>query len=200
MRLPKKLAVLLVLFVLSAGSVWSQEPAPPDPSGGWASQIGVLSLMLHGDGLSFSYSAVFGPRAHLCDGAGVAGLVAAGRYEYADDEGTVAFLIEQDQVRMELVSGVASFCGADWAGDIFTIDGFSLPETCTVRVARSHFHIVDPIAPERRRGYVIEGDTVEAMAVRHEGGEAWLLARFVGPSSTTAGLLAGADLQCRPSE
>jgi hypothetical protein len=156
--------------------------------------------MLHGDGLSFSYSAVFGPTAHLCDGAGVAGLVEAGRYEYTDEEGTVAFLIGQDQIRMEVVSGIASFCGAGWAGDVFSSNGFSPPETCTVTVERSHFHVVDPISPQRRRGYVIQGDTVEAFAVRHEGGEEWMLARFVGPKSTTAGLLAGADLQCRSSE
>jgi hypothetical protein len=157
----------------------------------------VLSLIRHGDGLSFSYSAVFGPTAHLCDGAGVAGLVSEGRYEYTDDEGTVAILVEPEQVRMEVVSGVASFCGAGWSGDQFTHDGYSPPVSCSVAVERTHFYVVDPVAPERRRAYVIQGDTVETVPVRHEGGEGWLLARFVGPTATTAGLLASSDLQCR---
>ena len=43
-----------------------------DPSGGWNNENGSLSLMLSGDELSFSYSSVFGPAVHICDGAGVA--------------------------------------------------------------------------------------------------------------------------------
>jgi hypothetical protein len=167
-----------------------------DPSGGWASHIGVLSLMHTGDALSWSYSAVFGPTAHLCDGAGVAGLVGRDRYEFPDDEGTVAFVIEKKGVHMEVVEGVASFCGAGWAGDELTRDGFKPPEICTVVAERSHFHVVDHLDPERRPAYVIRGDRVEIAPARHESGGGWVLARFVGPTRTTVGLLAQDDLDC----
>jgi hypothetical protein len=49
--------------------------------------------MLTGVTLSFSYSAVFGGTAHLCDGVGVAGLVATGEYHYVDEQGAVAFIV-----------------------------------------------------------------------------------------------------------
>jgi len=107
---------LLVALVIAVGSV-AQDDAMDntiDPSGTWESQIGTLSVLQYGNTLSFSYSSVFGPTAHFCLGAGVAGLVGRNRYEYEDEQGTVAFILTEDRVAMETVTGIASFCGAGW--------------------------------------------------------------------------------------
>lgn len=167
-----------------------------DPSGAWTGRVGELSLMHYANGLSFSYSAVFGSTAHICEGAGVAGLVGTDRYEYDDEQGTVAFLISETSVRLEVVDGIASFCGAGWTGDHFTIDAFEPPEVCTVAVERSHFHVVDTLDSGRRRAYVIRDDRVEVTPARHTGDQEWVLGRFVGPQTTTIGLVARDDLEC----
>lgn len=167
-----------------------------DPSGAWTGRIGELSLMHYANGLSFSYSAVFGPTAHICEGAGTAGLVATDRYEHDDEQGTVAFLISRKSVRLEVVDGIASFCGAGWTGDHFTIDAFEPPEVCTVAAERSHFHVVDTLDRGRRPAYVIRDDRVEVTPARHTGDQQWVLGRFVGPQITTIGLVARDDLEC----
>ncbi len=167
-----------------------------DPSGSWTGGVGELSLMHYADGLSFSYSAVFGPTAHICEGAGVAGLVGTDRYEYGDEQGTVAFVVAEREVRMELADGIASFCGAGWAGDRFAIDLFEPPAECAVAAERSHFHVVDHLDPESRPAYVLRGDRVEAVLTQHTGDRDWLLARWVGPVMTMVGLLPRADLRC----
>ena len=171
-----------------------------DPSGGWIGRVGELSLMHYADGLSFSYSAVFGPTAHICEGAGVAGLVGTDRYEYGDEQGTVALVIAEREVRMELIDGIASFCGAGWTGDGFAIDRFESPAECTVAAERSHFHVVDHLDPESRPAYVIRGDRVEAVPIQHTDDREWLLARWVGPVMTMMGLLDRADLRCPAPE
>jgi hypothetical protein len=167
-----------------------------DPSGAWTSRIGELSLMHYADRLSFVYSAVFGPTAHICEGAGVAGLVGTDRYEYTDDQGTVAFAIRGAEVRMELLDGVASFCGAGWAGDRFRIEQFEPPTGCTVTVPHSYFHVVDHLLPERRPAHLSRGDAIEVVPAPLSGDESWILARFVGRQTTTMGLLTSADVDC----
>ena len=137
-----------------------------DPGGGWVSPIGELSLMHTGNTLAFSYSAVFGSTAHLCDGAGVAGLVGRDRYEWGDEEGTVSFQLNEETVTLELVNGVASFCGSGWVGDSFTREAGRSTEICVVEPKRSHFAVVEAFSPEQRQAYVIEGDTVEVAPVR----------------------------------
>jgi hypothetical protein len=167
-----------------------------DPSGDWSSDMGDLSLMHYSNRLSFSYSAVFGATAHICEGAGVAGLVGRDRYEYGDEQGTVALVIGEREVSLQLVDGIASFCGAGWAGDHFEIAGFQPPSECAVTAERSHFHVVDHLNPEPRPAYVARGDHVQATTTHHTTDEEWLLARWPGPVITTMGLLRRGDLDC----
>lgn len=167
-----------------------------DPSGVWRNDNGGLSLMLAGDALSFSYASTFGASAHLCSGAGVAGLVTSNVYHYVDEEGTIAFEVDADTVRMRPVDGVLSFCGAGWTGETYTRQGFSLPRRCTVTARRSRFLVVMPSPPTERRGYVVEGNTVEIVTAQHEDATSLLLARYRGKRSTTVGLLRARTLSC----
>jgi hypothetical protein len=167
-----------------------------DPSGAWASPIGELALMHNANRLAFSYMAVFGETAHICEGAGVAGLVGRDRYEYPDEQGTVAFVITETEVRMELAEGIASFCGAGWAGDRFPTDRFQPPVDCTVATEHSHFHVVDTLELERTPFTVGMGSTVEVVPARHTGDETWVIARHVGPWKTAQGLLDRRHLDC----
>jgi hypothetical protein len=184
-----------VLTLVLLYPVHSQEAKTIDPSGQWQGRHGVLSLMLAGDALSFCYSAVFGATAHLCDGVGVAGLVAEGEYHYVDDQGTVAFLVTHAGVSLRPVSGVPSFCGANWPGDEFTRQGYKPPQRGTVAVAKTHFHVVGRTPPQPQRGYVIRGDRVEVVPACFDGGDTWVLARFRGPKLATVGLLRKDDLK-----
>lgn len=190
----------LLLVMLSVGNAAEQDFVFIDPSGGWNSQIGSLSLMLAGDALSFSYSAVFGPTAHICDGAGVASLVTNYQqvtYEYEDEDGnTLIFLITGDNVRMEPLSESTAFCGSGWQGDVFTKDGYQPLENCIVSAERAHFYVVDKFPPEKRKAYVIAGDPVEVAPVRNEGGDDFVLARFKGAKSVTVGFMHKNDLDC----
>ena len=104
-------ALLLALCLSLASPADPQGVRTVDPSGQWKGMHGVLSLMLTGDALSFSYSAVFGATAHLCDGVGVAGLVADGEYHYVDEQGTVAFIVSAQGVKMRTVKGSLRFAG-----------------------------------------------------------------------------------------
>jgi len=198
---PFTVRVLLILALAAAGLALAETEPPavpppaPDPSGRWTSETGELTLVLAGDALSFTYTAVFGPSAHICDGAGVAGLVTGGRYEHVDEQGTIAFLISAAGVRMETADGIISFCGADWPGDTFNRDKFQPLAPCRVTAEKAFFHIVGPLPPERRRGFVIRGDAVAVAPALHAGGE-WVLARFTGARGTTAGLLRKQDLAC----
>ncbi|HSM51209.1 MAG TPA: hypothetical protein VLA75_07410, partial [Thermoanaerobaculia bacterium] len=69
-------SVLLLLFLMLFASPLAAAEPPDDrgfdPTGVWYGQHGPLALMRAGDTLSFSYSAVFGATAHICDGIGVA--------------------------------------------------------------------------------------------------------------------------------
>lgn len=194
---PGFVALILGLSLCLAPLAYAQEVKTIDPSGQWQGQHGVVSLMLTGDALSFCYSAVFGAAAHLCDGAGVAGLVADGEYHYVDEHGTVAFIVTEQGVKMKTVQGIASFCGANWPGDEFTRQGYKAAQRCTVTDKKAHFHVVGPIPPIRRQGYVLKGDRVEAAPACFEGGDAWVLARFRGPKATTVGLLKKDALTCQ---
>jgi hypothetical protein len=167
-----------------------------DPSGSWQGSTGELSLMHYANRLAFSYLAVFGPTAHICEGAGVAGLVGTDTYEWGDDQGTIAFVIDEQRLSMSLVDGVASFCGAGWSGESFDVSGLELPVDCAVVSGRTHFQVVDHLGPEPQPAYVSRGDTVQTAAAHHAPGEGWVLARWVGPVMTTMGLLPQADLDC----
>lgn len=184
-----RLLLGLILTLGLANPVTPQEVRTIDPSGQWQGQHGVLSLMLAGDALSFCYSAVFGATAHLCDGVGVAGLVAQGEYHYVDDQGTVAFFVTATGVRLETVRGVPSFCGANWPGDAFTRQGYKPHQRGTVATSKTHFHVVGPPPPQPRRAYVIRGDRVEVVPACFDGGDDWVLARFRGAKIATVGLL-----------
>jgi len=196
----RALSAALVLLFLGAGDAFAAGPPDDrgfDPSGIWMGHHGPLVLMRAGDTLSFSYSAVFGATAHLCDGIGVAGFAGDGTWEYVDEQGTVTFTTRNDRVTMTTTSGIASFCGAYWPGDAFTRDGWTAPFRCRVIQDRAHFLVVGPLPPEPRRGYVVRGDWVEAAGLVNESSPAWLLARFAGPQRTTAGLLERDALECR---
>ncbi|HNX48908.1 MAG TPA: hypothetical protein PLS53_00750 [Thermoanaerobaculaceae bacterium] len=188
-----------VLILVTGRFAAAQTPTPPDPSGVWRSSIGELSLLLAGDALSFSYSAVFGATAHICDGAGVAGLVTGNRYEHVDEQGTIAILLRDGEVRLETVTGVPSFCGANWPGDTLVREGSPTLRSCRVKVARSRFHIVGTIPPEPRKGYVVSGDRVEVVPLQDQGNEGWVLGRFRGARGATVGLLRASDLDCAPA-
>jgi len=191
------LVLLLALVLWPPVRAAAAEPVAADPSGQWKSLHGVLSLMLAGDALSFSYSAVFGSTGHLCDGAGVAGLVGNGQYHYVDGQGTVAFRVDESGVKMLTVDGIASFCGAYWPGDTFSRDGYEAPTRCTVTRPKAHFHVVMPPPPVERKAYVLQGDRVEAAPTCFEGGDPYVFARFKGPRVTTVGLLPRDALECR---
>ena len=189
-------AAMGLLIAAVAAVAAAQAPALPDPSGEWTSSIGELSLMLSGDALSFTYAAVFGETAHTCEGAGVAKLAASGGYEYTDGQGTVVFSQESDRLRMEVSQGIASFCGAGWGHDSLRPAGPPALKSCSVVVERSHFHAVGSSPPEARSAYVARGDRVQAVQVHVLDRADWLLARFIGPRSTTVGLLRVVDLDC----
>ena len=189
-------ALFLVLWLCPANPAQSQEFKTIDPSGQWQGRHGVLSLMLTGDALSFCYSAVFGAIAHLCDGVGVAGLVANGEYHYVDEQGTVAFIVTEQGVKMRTVNGIASFCGPNWPGDEFTRQGYKAVSRGPVAEPKVHFHVVRRAPPERRQAYVLKGDRVDVVPACFEGGDAWVLARFKGAKATTVGLLKKGALDC----
>ena len=187
---------ILALSCLFTQDLCGQKREAIDPSGGWRSMHGVLSLMLAGDVLSFSYSSVFGSTAHLCDGAGVAARVRSNVYYHLDEQGTVAFIISDDGVRMTAIDGIASFCGANWPGEDFTREGYEPPMPCILASPKSFFHAVTSSAPEKTTSYVINGNRVETLPVRHERGEGFTLARFKGRTITTVGLLQTSTLEC----
>jgi hypothetical protein len=190
------LLLFLILSLCLVNPASSQEFRHLDPSGQWQGRHGVLSLMLAGDTLSFAYSAVFGATAHLCDGVGVAGLVADGEYHYVDGQGTVAFSVTEQGVKMRPVQGVASFCGANWPGDEFTRSGYKPVTRCRVAVRQAYFHVVMRAPPLPRRAYVIQGDRVDTVPACFAGGDSWVLARFRGSKAATAGLLKQDALNC----
>ncbi len=193
--------VCLLLLIAALGAAAAAPAAADDrgfdPSGVWMGLHGPLALMRAGDTLSFSYSAVFGASAHICDGIGVAGFVGDGRWEYRDDQGTVTFTTRNGRVTMHVSDGIASFCGAGWPGETFGPDSWKPPFRCRVNAAKAHFLVVGPLPPEPRPGYVVQGDWVEAIGLVNESSPAWLLARYVGKGRTTAGLLERDALECQ---
>ncbi len=196
-RLLHSLVVTVVLF-LAVSTVVAAPPDDrgPDPTGAWSGPLGHLVLVRAGDTLSFSYTAVFGDTAHLCDGLGVAGFDGGGRWQFVDEQGTVTFTVTADRLVMAPTAGIASFCGANWPGESFARASWQPPQSCTVSADKAHFLVVGPLPPEPRRGYVVRGDRVEVLSLVNEGSPAWVLGRFVGPSRTTAGLLERDALDC----
>jgi hypothetical protein len=189
--------VLLVALVVSPG-LGAQAPDDRgfDPTGVWYGMQGPLALVRAGDTLTFSYSAVFGATAHMCDGIGVAGFVGGGRWEYVDEQGTVTFTTKGGGVRMEATKGIASFCGANWPGGTFGKDVWKPAFQCTVVVPKARF-LTAAASPEPRKAYVVKGNVVEAVGLVNEGTPGWLLVRYVGKKQTTAGLLERDALECR---
>lgn len=166
-----------------------------DPSGTWTNGRGTISLMLTGDALSFSWTSVFG-NAHICDGAGVAGLEKQNEYHFVDESGRIAFVITKDSLRLHCIEGSPSFCGAEWPGETYTRAHFIKPIRCPVSAKRARFHVVMPMPPLERKGYVSKGDVVELVEAVHEGALPFLLARYKGKNATTVGLLRKKDLLC----
>ena len=194
--LSRPLLSAAVLVVAAVATAQSPDDRGFDPTGLWMGQHGPLALMRAGDTLSFSYSAVFGATAHMCDGLGVAGFVGDGRWEYVDDQGTVSFTTRDGKVTMQVTAGIASFCGANWPGETFVEEGWKPAFRCRVTEPRVHFHAVGTLPPDRRRAFVVQGDWVEAIDLVNESSVAWLLTRYVGTSRTTAGLLERDALEC----
>ncbi len=199
--MPQRTCLVLLFLLAALGATASTQATAPDdrgfdPSGVWNGQHGPLALMRAGDTLSFSYSAVFGATAHMCDGIGVAGFVGDGRWEYVDEQGTVTFTTKNGRVTMQTTAGIASFCGANWPGDTFSKDSWQPVFRCRVTETRAHFFVVGALPSARRQGYVAKGDWVEAIGLVNESSAAWLLARFVGKNGTTAGLLERDALEC----
>lgn len=197
MKRSKPAILTILLFLVLPGFLSAADDRGFDPSGVWMGLHGPLALMRAGDTLSFSYSAVFGATAHICDGIGVAGFVGNGRWEYRDDQGAVTFTTKGGKVTMHVSDGIASFCGAGWPGETFGPDSWKPPFRCRVIVPKAHFLVVGPLPPDRRPGYVVEGDWVEAIGLVNESSPAWLLARYVGKGRTTAGLLERDALECQ---
>ena len=191
--------ILLILFAMLNAAA-PQGTAPDDrgfdPTGVWMGQHGPLVLMRAGDTLSFSYSAVFGATAHICDGIGVAGFVGDGTWEYVDDQGNVTFTTKDGKVTMRTSDGIASFCGANWPGETFNRDCWKPAFRCRVTEPKAYFFVVGTLPSDRRRGFVVKDDWVEAIGLVNESSAAWLLARFVGKERTTAGLLERDALEC----
>ena len=165
-----------------------------DPSGEYAGKLGRLSLMLGGKDLYLSYSAVFGAGVHICDLSGIARYVAPGKYHLTDEYGTVAITVDPGRIKMELIHGDASFCGAGWPGEDFIRDTSQHLISCQVMAPKAYFY---NNYAEKRKAYVIKGDWVQCAATRHTEGDGWVLARFIGRKSATAGLMKENDVECR---
>jgi hypothetical protein len=195
-RMNKICVSILCGILLGPAAFVSAQGPGPDPSGVWESGIGSLSLMLAGNELAFSYTAVFGPTAHICEGTGIARRVADGSFVYQDDQGSVIFLVTEDEIRLQPGDGIIGFCGANWPGDAFKRDKFKPAASCRVTAARAYFHAVGPIPPLQGRAYVISGDLVETIPLQETLAKDWVLARFKGPKSITAGCLRRTDLSC----
>ena len=189
-------ALLLAIAAALPSLAQQRDDRGFDPTGAWMGPNGPLVLMRAGDTLSFSYSAVFGATAHLCDGIGVAGFVGDGTWEYVDEQGAVSFTTKGGKVTMRPTRGVASFCGAGWPGDTFGKEGWKPAYRCKVVVPKTRFLVVGPLPPLPRKGFVAKGNWVEAIGLVNESSAAWLLTRYVGKDRTTAGLLERDALEC----
>lgn len=193
--IPFTIRISLFLAFLACVS-HAQEFNPIDPSGTWTNEQGTLSLLLTGDALSFSYSSVFGATAHLCSGAGVAGLEADNIYHFVDEQGTVAFEINRDSIRLRAFDGIPAFCGAGWQGETYTRAGFTAPRRCRVKAKRSRFRVVMPSPPWERKAYVVAGNVVDVVPAQHDGATRYVLARYRGKRAVTVGLLEKNTLAC----
>lgn len=191
----KLCALVLGCFLIAVTSSHGQD-GPIDPSGHWEGQYGPLALMLAGNNLYFSYAAVFGEAAHICDGVGVATLADDNLYYHVHEMGTVAFIITREGVQMNTIDGVAPFCGAHWPGDKFPQQSFKPVHPCTVVVPKTFFHAVMLEEPAPLAAYVLDNDPIEVVFERNNLGNDWVLARFQGPRMATVGLLKKDDLAC----
>ncbi|MFZ1728952.1 MAG: hypothetical protein WBQ23_04860 [Bacteroidota bacterium] len=188
-RFVSRIILLCTIQFLLCFQVLSQDTDTIDPSGVWSNHEGTLSLLLTGDALSFSYSSVFGEDAHICSGAGVAGLEGQNVYHNVDEQGTIAFEISNDKVRMYVVEGIPSFCGAGWMGATFNRNRFTPPKRVKVKANKSRFYVVMPSPPWERKGYVVAGNVVEVVPVNHDDAEQYVLARYRGKHAFSVGLL-----------
>jgi len=183
---------LMFAAIVTTGNVESAS-TPIDPSGTYATALGDLSILRGQRLLAFSYLAVFGTTAHICDGAGIAREVEPGRFVWDDENGSVTFRTDGDALKLEL-QGVAAFCGAGWPGDSAVCSAKQAPHRRPVAVDRAYFYTVGSDPPTPRKAYVIRGDSVEVVPALHGTGEGFVLGRFESPAATTVGLLREEDL------
>lgn len=192
----KKTIPAAIGIILGLSMIAQAQARSPDPSGVWESEIGSLSLMLAGDKLAFSYASVFGPAAHICEGTGIARRTADDSFVYKDEQGSVIFLVTEDEIRLQPGDGIIGFCGANWPGDAFRREKFKPVGTCKVKADKARFSPVGPMPPAPGKAYVIAGDAVEIASLHETLGKDWVLARYKGAKSTTLGCLRRADLDC----
>jgi hypothetical protein len=188
------LATAFFLVVTAAPAL-----TPVDHTGAFESRIGEISIMLGNGEAIVSYSAVFGASAHTCDWVATGRDDNHGAYVFNDGSSVVKLSLTTAGAQLEPVDGVPTFCGAGWPGDRFGKEPAHVPERCTVKAERAFFYSTES-PPTRRKAYVVRGDGIVTLPCRHEGGAAFVLARFSGPRGATIGLLRRADLQCSASK
>ncbi|SET36053.1 hypothetical protein [Stigmatella erecta] len=94
-----------------------------------------------------------------------------------------------------LEDGSPACCGAGWPGsDTFPRKQVTPLQRCKVTAPRAYFHGVDANNTQRK-GFVVAGDEVQAYVSALEPD--LVPARFVGPKSTTVGLLRREQLDCK---
>ncbi len=188
-------SIIVCVGLLASAQALAQAPVTWDPSGVWSNNNGSIALLLAGDALSFSYQSVFGQAAHICDVAGVAGLEHDSIYHFVEDGSTIAIIVTEKSVRLQPVSGVPSFCGANWSGDEFPATRRKRPQRAVVTASRSRFFVVMSSPPMQRKGYVVRGDVLEIVPVQHSEASQYVLARFRSRNGWIAGMLLSQTLE-----
>ncbi|QRN96831.1 hypothetical protein JRI60_48970 [Archangium violaceum] len=109
----------------------------------------------------------------------------------ADDTWTLR--LEPGQLVLE--DGSPECCGAGWPGrDTFPRKAATPPQSCKVTAPRAYFHGSDA-SNTQRKAFVVAGDTVQVYVPPIEPD--LVPARFVGPKSSTVGLLRRDQLDCK---
>jgi hypothetical protein len=76
--------------------------------------------------------------------------------------------------------------------------GYKAPKTAKIKADKAYFYVVGARPPIQRKGFVIKGNTVEMLPMPSDSGDKFILARFKGAKSTTAGMLRKEDLEENP--
>jgi hypothetical protein len=110
-----------------------------------------------------------------------------------DSSDTWTLRLESGQLVLE--DGSPACCGAGWPGsDSFPRKQVAPLQRCQVTAPRAHFHGVDANNTQRKV-FVVAGDAVQVYVSALEPD--LVPARFVGPKSTTVGLLRREQLDCK---